>query len=117
MNDEARILKAHGVSEADWAVLFTVSYHTPLPLEQVVELAALDLGSGSSEQISDAIQSCLDRGWITTLHDVPEAPGKDGVFLPGGVVLTEVGLNIKESVSEDLMATVLRAPPTVRQAC
>src|SRR5262245_34709107 len=117
MNDESRILKAHGVSEADWAVLFTVSYHTPLPLGQVVELAALEFRSEPLEDIPDAIQTCLERGWITMLHDIPDAPGENAVLHRGGIVLTEVGLKIKESLSEDLMATVLRAPPAVRQAC
>jgi hypothetical protein len=103
-SEEERVLQAHGLTGEEWAVLFTASYHTPLPRDQVVEMASQEiLGC----DVNTALQRCVDRGWVALW---------DSVCRGTGVVLTEQGRRIKDSVSEDLMATVRRAPMLARCA-
>lgn len=99
MAEETRILQAYGLSPEEWAVLFTVSYHTPLPAEQVVELARLELPGRGEAEMRSAVERCRRCGWLATLQT------------DEGIVLTEEGLALKSSLSEDLMATVIQATP------
>jgi hypothetical protein len=98
---ETRVLRAHGLTDEEWAVLFTASYHSPLPRDQVVEMATQEV---LGREVETGFQRCVDRGWIVLWESAARGTG---------VVLTDTGRRVKESVSEDLMATVFRRPAFV----
>lgn len=104
-DEEARGLQAHGLSYAEWAVLFTASYYYPLPAGQLVGLAA-DEGMASTREVSAAVEAALDRDWLAPFPAGPPSPCKDSPAPAGGLVLTDLGLRVKDAVASDLMATL-----------
>ena len=111
-SEETKVLEAHGLGHAEWAVLFTASYHFPLPLEQLIEMAADEAGgTAGTEAVAAAVETALDRGWLSSWTSGTgtaggEPAGRGRRAAQDGVVLTEQGLRVKDAVASDLMATL-----------
>src|SRR4051794_6382258 len=92
-----RILAAHGLTLAEWAVLSAASYYSPLPLEHVVETAVLEAeGKLGDADLSRAFVTCRDRGWLESWQPTRgqalagECRRVGLQSLPTGIVLTDL---------------------------
>jgi hypothetical protein len=95
-NEELRVLDAHGIAQAQWAILFSTNYYSPLSSDVILASAAAELPQEwNLSDVAAALQECFDRDWVQSM------PTQNGE----GVVLSDEGLRIKESVGEDLLAT------------
>lgn len=74
MNHDEKIASEFGVTPAESVVLMTVGYEVPLPKNQFVPHAVWEaMNEVTENQVSEAFDDCLSKGWITlTEYDYPE---------------------------------------------
>lgn len=108
-----RILAESKLTSAQWAILSAASYFLPFPLEQFVIEAQLESEDNfSKDELMDALDECLHRGWISqadsTRFDQLDAEFDSGMtdHLENGIVLTDDGQRLKEKVGLALFETI-----------
>lgn len=108
-----RVLSEYNITPAQWAIIFSASYYLPSLPEQFIIEAQLESEENFSEtELTDALDECLGQGWIcqANLSRIEHLSAEVGPDLlnwrENGIVLTDVGHQIKEEVSHSLMETV-----------
>jgi hypothetical protein len=105
-NHDRRVLREYGIDPAEWAVLFAASFYEPISWRRFVELAAWESDGAIPEQeVTTALQRCIDKNWVTLSADLP-ALFSTSDHQEETVVLTELGYQLKNSVVVAMMETV-----------
>jgi hypothetical protein len=116
-----RVLRAHGVSSCEDAVLLMVHYHITLPPRGIAESAKSydeeagnPLGRFPLEDYLRAADGCVARGWLTVLtagHFEREARRRliggvpeviDICYRPGHLAFTEAGFHFYQALLHEL---------------
>jgi hypothetical protein len=114
---EQRAIDSHGATEAEWVVLLTAGYYIPLPKDRFIPQAAWEGRSGRSEQregdvseqqIAEAIDSCLLKGWVRLTEEghvehernvLGSHTGETTEYPKDGIALTEAGHRIHSGIA------------------
>lgn len=108
-----RVLSQYHLSPAQWAILFAASYYLPAPVHQFVNEAQLEANEDFTiDQLSDAFDECLKFCWIcsadeTRMHAITDDTNVESAQdMDKGIVLTDAGNELKETVSRAILETV-----------
>lgn len=107
-----RVLSQFHLTPAQWAILFTASYYLPAPVHQFVTEAQLESDEDFTiDQLSEAFDECLNKGWIcsadeTRILEISDEVNMELHQLDKGIVLTDAGHELKETVGQAILETV-----------
>jgi hypothetical protein len=116
---KSQILAANGVSSAEWAVLSSAAYYTPISRRRFIPQAAWESRCGrkprpgdlEEHEISTALDACLAKDWVMLTKQghverergvLGEYTGDKFVYPDQGVVLTDSGHELHSRVAIEI---------------
>ncbi len=109
---EVHVLKAHGLTYGDWAILITAGYYIPVAGERFIEQATWEIQKGAkTEDVREGYDRCLTNGWVRLVreghmeHDIDVFGMKTGditEYPENGVILTEAGHALHSKVAIEI---------------
>jgi len=107
------VLKEHGLTNGEWAVLIALGYALHFPKEKFIHWTFLESrGNATIEEVHEAFDRCLYQGWIQTVSKghfeqdrnvFGEIVGEAQECLEGSVVFTHAGHTLWAKVIIALM--------------
>ncbi len=110
---EVKVLKTHGLTYGEWAVLIALGYALYFQKEKFIHWAFLESrGNATIEEVREAFDRSLLRGWIQTVseghfeqdrNEFGEIVGEAQECSEGSVVFTDSGHALWAKISIALM--------------
>ncbi|MFT3881379.1 MAG: hypothetical protein QM703_17155 [Gemmatales bacterium] len=108
-----RVLKEHGLTNGEWAILVALGYALYFPKEKFIHWAFLESrGDATIGEVREAFDRSLLKGWIRTVseghfeqdrNEFGEIVGESQECTEGSVVFTDAGHALWAKVSIALM--------------